>query len=406
MHILYISNLFPPRIVGGAELFAGTLAQYVAEAGADVTVITLGHPNGQSLPFPGVRLIHVTPWNIYDPYDGRDRSVLRRVAFHLWDSLNLHAFKRVLALFRILKPDIVHTHNLPGFGELVWLAAKRLGTPVVHTAHDFHLLCPRTTLLRSNGSLCTYPALACKVWRRWHFSMSRWVDWFVSPSKFLLKKHLDAGLKARNTVVIPNGISCISPKLQRSQKPLDEPVRFLFLGQLARHKGPIEVVESFKKILGKDRTNAELHIAGKGPLEEIVRQHAAAEERIKFHGFVAGEAKDQLLREADVLVLPSKWYENAPISVLEAYNYGLPVIASRIGGIPELVHDGTTGILVTPGNVEELGEALRQLAGDRIVLAKMRNAALREAQALKISNTIKAYMVLYRQVLAEGTVDL
>lgn len=406
MHILYISNLFPPRTVGGAELFAETLAHYVAEAGADVTVITLGHPNGQSSLFPRIRLIHVTPWNIHNPYDGRHRSVLSRAAFHLWDSLNLHAFKQVSALFRILRPDIVHTHNLPGFGELVWVAAKRLGIPVVHTAHDLHLLCPRTTLLRSDGRLCAQPSIVCKTWRRWHFFMSRWVNWFVSPSHFLLQKHLETGLRTKNTIVIPNGTLDSPRKIYRALKPADEPVRFLFLGQLSPHKGILELCEAFRGLVASNHgCNAELHIAGKGPLEEAVQQYSSTQEHISFHGFVTGKIKDKLLREADVLVLPSKCYENAPISVLEAFNYGLPVIASRIGGIPELVYDGITGILVTPGNVGELREALRQLAGDRILLAKMRNAVLREAQALKISNTIEAYMALYRQVHAKGAAD-
>ena len=212
---------------------------------------------------------------------------------------------------------------------------------MVHTAHDYHLLCPRAFLLTRDWQICSRPGVFCRTYRAWHMGTTEDVDLFVSPSQFLLDRHQETRLPATGTAVIRNGIPlpAVMPRARSAQR-----LRLLLLCRLTVEKGVRVVLDAMARL--PRELDVELVVAGRGPLELVVQQAAAANPRITFHGFVSGDAKHALLSDADYLLIPSLWYENAPVAVIEAAAYGLGVIGSRIGGIPELIQEGRTGLSV------------------------------------------------------------
>jgi glycosyltransferase involved in cell wall biosynthesis len=134
-------------------------------------------------------------------------------------------------------------------------------------------------------------------------------------------------------------------------------------------------------------------------LEALVQQAAAADQRVKFLGFVSGEVKQALLSNADYLLIPSLWYENAPVAVIEAAAYGLGLIGSRIGGIPELVHEGSTGLLFEPGDVTALAGIMQRLAGGELQLENFDAAARRVAERHTVSQMVDRYLGHYAALL-------
>ena len=143
----------------------------------------------------------------------------------------------------------------------------------------------------------------------------------------------------------------------------------------------------------------ELVIAGRGPLEHDVRQAAADDPRVQFVGYVTGDVKAALLDSADCLLIPSLWYENAPVTAIEAAAYGLAVVASRIGGLPELVDEGSSGLLFEPGDADGLTATMRGLISGNVTLPDVAAASSALAQQHSIARMVDAYLDCYEAVL-------
>lgn len=283
------------------------------------------------------------------------------------------AVKNIAQLIRDEKPGILHCHNI--YHQLtpsIITTAARLKTPVVLTLHDYKTVCPVYTQL-SNGEICTrctdgrVESLLAKrcadgslgrsvlLWAeaRYHAAARSYhrVSRFVAPSRFM-----QAAVARRfgedKVVHIPNGID--ASRIDVSG--LDDGY-VLYLGRLSPEKG----VATLLKAHAADNAVWRLVIAGTGPLSsELQAQFPAAE----FRGHLAGRDLESTIQRAAAIVVPSEWHENSPLSILEAMAHGKPVVASRIGGIPELVRDGITGLLFTPRNVQELSRHLKSLLSD------------------------------------------
>jgi len=163
--------------------------------------------------------------------------------------------------------------------------------------------------------------------------------------------------------VVPNGIE-LCEESEQSRRVADEPARFLFVGGQMRRKGVFDLVEAFARLC-KDGLTAQLTIAGhddSGEISRRVTEHHL-ENCVQMPGWVVGDAKKKILQESSVFVLPSH-REGMPLAILEAMSFGLPVIVSTVGGIPETVVEGETGLLVEPGDIKGLAEAMKRLALD------------------------------------------
>jgi glycosyltransferase involved in cell wall biosynthesis len=389
MHVLLVNNLYPPIMAGGAELIVAYLAEGLAARGHRVTAVSTCGPEMEPHPVEqrnGVEVIRFFPRNMYWSFAREGQPRLRRALWHLRDTWNLDAARRFRTVLQERRPDLVHTHVIDGFSASIWRRARAIGVPVVHTAHDYHLICPRAFLLTRDWKVCTHPTLACRTYRTWHLRTAAAVDLFVSPSQFLLDKHREAGLSAARTALVRNGIPLpqVSSGIVRQGR-----LRLLLLCRLTVEKGVQVVLDAMRRL--PSAPDVELTIAGRGPLEDTVRQAAAADPRIRFAGFVQGDEKHALLTAADYLLIPSLWYENAPVAVVEAAAYGLGLIGSRIGGIPELVEQGATGFLFEPGDAAGLATLFADLASGRRSLQGFAEAARAVADRHAVSRMVDAY---------------
>jgi len=395
MHVLLVNNLYPPIMAGGAELVVAWLAEGLAARGHRVTVVSTCGPEMEPYPAEtrnGVQIVRFFPRNMYWSFARDGQGPVRRAMWHLRDAWNLDAARRFKQILAEARPDIVHTHVIDGFSASIWRRAHRLGVAVVHTAHDYHLLCPRAFLLTRDWQICTRPTLPCRAYRAWHLHTATDVDLFVSPSQFLLDEHRGAGIAARQVAVVRNGIPL--PSLPLRTPRASGIVHFLLLCRLTVEKGVRVVLQAVQR-LSRD-VDFKLTIAGRGPLEAEARAAAALDPRVHFAGFVQGDDKHTLLQQADHLLIPSLWYENAPVAVVEAAAYGLGLVGSRIGGIPELVDEGSTGLLFEPGNVVELATIMQALASRTTVLRDFTRAAQTVAKRHAVDGMVEAYLRHYQ----------
>lgn len=395
MKVCLISNLFDPYILGGAEKYVGTIADGLTASGCEVVVITTA---------PSVRrleryqrnftIYRYNPLNVYHTYHAKETSALLKPLWHLIDLWNPYSFTVVKELLKEEKPDIVHTHNLGGISLSAFSAIRALRLPHIHTLHDYSLLCPRATFMHGDGTLCTSPLIACRLYARVKRELAKSPDVVTAPSRYVLRKHTEEGyFSAARHECLPLGIA--QPRGITLQKH-SGPVNILFVGQIVHHKGIGILLNAF---MGIDDEDIHLHIVGKGPDLDRFRRMAAADRRITFHGFVTSEELDRIFRTANCMVVPSLWHDNSPMVIYEALSYGLPVIGSRVGGIPELIEDGCNGFLVEPGNIDELRSKLNLLISNPDLAYRLGQNALLRSEEYSMENHIKRLQSLYEEAI-------
>lgn len=277
------------------------------------------------------------------------------------------AVRKLNALIDDTLPDLVHCHNI--YHQLtpsIIGAAKSRGIPVVLTLHDYKPVCPVYTRLHdetpcsacldgdfsqvvkrrcADNSLGKSSLLYLEAILQRRMGSYEKVDRFLAPSHFMRDSVLGR-FHPSQVVPLYNGVDVkdISPSAH------DEGY-VLYLGRLSKEKG----VETLLRAHAAARGAWPLVVAGTGPLADPLRSSYA---NAKFVGHVSGDELKKTLKGASLLVVPSEWYENCPMSVLEAMAYGKPVVGSRMGGIPELIEEGQTGLLFEAGNVDQLREQL------------------------------------------------
>ncbi|RYE86958.1 MAG: glycosyltransferase family 1 protein [Hyphomicrobiales bacterium] len=363
--LLAINNYFYRR--GGAESVFLDHIDLFAAAGWEVVPFAMQHP--ANMP---------SAWSEYFVSEieyggpGGPLAKARQAAKVIY---SLEARRKVRALIGRAQPTIAHAHNVyHHISPSIFGALKAQGVPLVMTAHDLKVACPAYKML-SQGRVCErchggriHNVLLHRCVKESavvsglvfletlvHRSLGLYrdtVDRLIAPSRFYRDKLVEWGWDAGRIAHIPN---CIDTG--RYSPARTEGDYFVYAGRLAPEKGLTTLVRA--AALSRQR----LVLAGSGPEEPALRrlgQELGAE--VVFTGHLEKPALQRLIGEARALVLPSEWYENAPISVLEADALGRPVIGTRIGGIPELVADGETGALVEPGNAAMLAEALATLA--------------------------------------------
>jgi glycosyltransferase involved in cell wall biosynthesis len=403
LNLLYISNLYPPYLIGGAEIMVSYLAEFVAGQGHRITVVSTEGPSDATndglnhLFQNGVEVIRFFPKNQYWIYNKGNPSLVQKAVWHFRDAWNTQAAQIVGRIISQVKPDLIHTHNIDSFSPAVWQETKKQGIPLVHTTHDCHLICPRATLLKRNGEVCSDARLACKFYRKWYVKKSSLIDILCAPSQLLLDLHKSLGIMAGQFRLVRNGIPDVGFGSNSSANYNDNNLNILYMGRIDVHKGILILLEAFQR-LPKD-VPVILNIAGAGPLEADVIKAAQLDSRIKFYGFVSGNLKRKLFTTSDLFLLPTICNDNAPITILEAYQSGLVVLASDIGGLPELVDHNKTGLLFPPGDTEALQKILLELATDFSRMQKFRPwiEAIRESYT--VSRMAQEYMNIYQELL-------
>jgi glycosyltransferase involved in cell wall biosynthesis len=292
------------------------------------------------------------------------------------------AARRVRDAIKANRSQIVHVHNtFIAASPSVYGAAASCGVPVVQTLHNYRLVCPAATVFR-DGRPCTdcvgraipWPAVVHACYRgsrpqsavvaatlavhRARGTYKRRIAAYLALTRFQRDLLVRGGLPADRVEVLPNFLEP-DPGVTRDRRE-----GFLFAGRLAEEKGVAALLGAAALAPGLVR------IAGEGPLSSLVRSAAEAGD-VEALGQLDKRAVFDQLRRATAMVLPSVWYEGFPVSVLEAFATGTPVIASRTGSLAEVVEDGVTGILANPGDARDLADRLRWAADHLYEMRKM-----------------------------------
>jgi glycosyltransferase involved in cell wall biosynthesis len=275
--------------------------------------------------------------------------------------------------------EVAHIHNVYHIiGNDLYKLLSFQNIPIVQTLHNFRFLCPAGLFMDNSHHICEKCSqgsfINCalkKCYQNSHlksFGMSvlakngrenvlKYVDKFIVLNEFSRNKFVQYGFNPDKLVVKSNFIDDI--KLATSEYNF-----ILYIGRLSPEKGVESLIEAFVRL------ELPIKIAGSGDEVYVGKLKALAEKnkQIEFLGYVQGESKDELIKKSQLLIIPSLCYENFPVSILEAYSYGKPIIASNIGGIPFIVKDGETGYLFEPGNIESLKEAvIKILENDKFI---------------------------------------
>jgi glycosyltransferase involved in cell wall biosynthesis len=283
-----------------------------------------------------------------------------------------HSASHVAELIRRRRPQVVHCHNLFPVLSPTVLRAARKAPAVVATLHNYRLLCLPATFVR-NDKICEAclrrlpwrgvlyrcyrnsapgsAALATSLGAHRALGTFDGVSLFLAVSAFVRDKHVQAGFAPERIHVKPN----FARETPQRRGPGDY---YVFLGRLSAEKGLDRLLDAWHVC----QPLGQLLIVGDGP--DRVRLSRRAPAGVEFRGVVAAEHVPGILARARALVLPSVTYEGAPRSVLEAYAAGVPVIASAVGALPELVEDGVSGLLVRSADAGAWGAAFQKLAAD------------------------------------------
>jgi glycosyltransferase involved in cell wall biosynthesis len=365
MKVLLIGTMYPPYVFGGAEKAIATLAEALVRSGHDVAVATL-HPEAceRTEERNGIRIYHLPLDNVYWPFAQRTKpNWLMRLAWHIHEMWNWKAAARVGRILDLEKPDVVHTHNIIGFSVAVWYAVKRRGIRLVHTLHDYYLLCPRTTLYR-DGKSCENRCLGCRLLAVNRKAASRCPDEVVSVSRFTLDRHRRAGFFEDVASRVSYNIQSTNDEtLQPAVKDTQSDVLcFGFIGRLESEKG-IEIVLQATRYLF--RPGWRLKIAGKGTdayISHLRRKYT--DERIDWLGFASAS---EFYSQVDVVVIPSQWDEPLGYVCVESLHEGKPLICARVGGLPEIAQLSKLVAYFQSGNAKELGALMNSALENQII---------------------------------------
>ncbi|MDE7142935.1 MAG: glycosyltransferase [Muribaculaceae bacterium] len=380
--VLIANKFYYPR--GGDCVCTLNLERLLADKGHEVAVYSMTYP--ENLP---------SAWSGYfaSPVDfgGGAKEKLRAAARTMgWGDVR-GSFARILSDFR---PDVVHLQNIHSYlSPQLAVMAREAGARVVWTLHDFKPVCPSYGCLREGrpceecfGSKipvlrhrCMKGSLAASfiAWLealRWNRrALERVVDTFVCPSAFMAAKMAQAGFSKSRLMVNCNFVGFDKMEKFRSLEAPDAAGRgdyYCYVGRLSEEKGVESLLDA------ASRLPHALRIAGDGPLLESLRGRYAGRGNIHFLGRQNPAEIVELLRGARFSVMPSICYENNPLGVIESLCAGTPVVGAGIGGIPELIDAGNTGLTFESGNPEALAKAIENAFGASWDYRSIRGGAL------------------------------
>lgn len=326
------------------------------------------------------------------------------------------SYRKLADAIKCYRPDVAHFHNtFPLISPAAYYACKNAGVPVVQTLHNYRLFCPKASFFRKesvceqcvdhglaraiyygcyrDSRLATAAVASMLVVHRllgtWHHA----VDRYVALSSFAQDKFIQAGLPASKLTVKPNFVD-------------SEPCSgshaggyALFVGRLVEEKGIITLLQAFAQT--KD---IPLRIVGDGPMRQNVERyiHQHAPSNVSYAGSVDRYEIKRLMRAAHFLIFPSIWYEGFPLTIAESYSCGTPIVASRLGAMQEIVHDGHTGLHFAPGDPIDLAQKTKWAWENPRKMRQMGLAARAEFEAkYTAEKNYEMLIAIYKSVISD-----
>lgn len=372
MRVLLINKFLHP--VGGSETVFFQEWAWLEAAGHEVIPFGMAHPDNVASPYQ----------SYWAPQVDYDQPTPGQLVSLIWSRA---AARQLKALALATRPDVAHLHNVyHQLSPAIIAVLRQLRIPTVLTAHDYKLVCPNYRLY-TQGQVCS----RCVGSHPWHAlrhrclksswsasalaavetGVHRWlrayagIDQFIAPSHFLKTMLQRGGWPAAQITALPHAVPLPPPTTNAN------PAAILFAGRLVPEKGVAWLLAAARRL-----PDVPFRIAGTGPL-----WRAAAPTNVTWLGHLSPAELAAEYAAARAVVAPSLWYELFGMSALEAMSHGCPVIASRIGALPELVSHEETGLLVAPGEVEELAAAIARLWRDADLAAQLGRAAQAHVRA-------------------------
>lgn len=407
MRILQIHKYH--HYLGGAEAYYLDLAKLLHKKGHQVTHFSMKDDSNLSNPQQKYFVSNVSSENL---------NLKESFRFFCRMSYSFEAKEKIKKLLGEFKPDVAHVHNIYyHLSPSILPELRKRNIPVVYTVHDYHLLSPNVNMFHS-GYLCEddgkniftamvhkcikdsfYKSLATASVFRAHKLFGLYkknVNIYITPTKFLRRKLIEFGYEKEKVIFIPHFILPDSDNRVTSKKKF-----VLFFGRLDEHKGVTLLLEAASNL-----PEIDFKIAGQGPKENDYKKKASSMDlkNIEFLGFLSKEKMFSAIAESYFVVVPSIWNEVFGLSILEAFSKGKAVVASKAGGIPEIVQDGENGLLFKPGNIEEFVDKIQKLWRSPKLLNRLSQNAKKTAEN-KFSSVdhYQKLMLVYKTALGQTT---
>ncbi len=358
MKILLANKFYYRR--GGDCVYTINLEELLKSHGHEVAIFAMQHPD--TLP---------TPWSRYFPSEVKFKPGPGMIEAFLRPFGTREVKNKFKALLDDFQPDVVHLNNIHSqLSPLIAELAHQRGIKVVWTLHDYKLLCPRYDCLRDGKKACeecftnkhkvleykcmkgsaVASLLAYKEAMKWNRErIEKCTDIYLCPCRFMANKMTEGGFSPDKIHKLCNFIDV--EKCRKDSYSKED--YYCFIGRLSHEKGIKTLIEAANSLPYK------LVIIGGGPLEEEAK--AQAGNKVEFVGFKQWEQIKEIVGKARFSVISSEYYENNPLSVIEAQCLGTPVLGARIGGIPELIEEGVSGMTFESRNVKDLKEKIESM---------------------------------------------
>nr|WP_217484703.1 glycosyltransferase family 4 protein [Paenibacillus polymyxa] len=326
-------------------------------------------------------------------------------------------FKRIKELLLRVKPDVVHVHNFfPVISPSVYHACERLGVPVVQTLHNYRLICPAATFMRGNevcekclhgtllhsirhgcyrgSQLQTIPVAAMIKFNEligtWQHKVSR----YIALTEFARDKFAESGIPLDRIAVKPNFIhhQTVKAKYDPNDRYL------LFVGRISAEKGVRNLLQAWSQL--EDRGGLRLVIIGDGP-QKAELAAAYSQEDIRFLGKQDGDTVLDCMSRAMYVMVPSIWYEGFPMTIVESYSVGTPILCSRIGALEEIVEDGVTGFHFQHDDLENIKTVIRRAVAYENYAAMRQKVAENYAAHYTEEVNVKQLLAIYSEAMEE-----
>ena len=390
MKVLQIIHQFLDTNVAGSELYTYYLSRELSKS-HDVSILYYSNDNQKDFFLKKGKYENISTYIINIP----------TTSLYYWSLLN-YKNKKVDKIFKNIletyKPDIIHLQHLLYSSMNFPIIAKSKHIPTIHTLHDFYLICHCIKLIDHKLDRCedinirkcfmcilrpyssinflrklVFEALYCGrlfyhiAWARKKAvrKVFQEVDLFISPSNFLKDIFLQNGLTSDKIIYSDNGMNYeIKNTKYNVNKDINNPLTFAYIGGHQIEKGITLLINAFNFI-----KNANLHIYGTGKEEEYKK--LIKNPNIILKGYVQDDKKSEVFSKIDVLIVPSIWFENSPLTIHEAFMFNVPVITSNIGGMKELVWDGINGLHFNVGDVEDLRKKIEYFIENKNEVERM-----------------------------------
>ncbi len=376
MKILQISKYYTKKRGGGSVSVLFETVKFLKKKNQDVLIFSMKDPLNEPASTSDYFINH---------FDiNKAGSFFDKIRLALKSINNNEAAKNIERLIKDESPDITHIHNIYHYiTPSIIPVLKKYKIPIVYTLHDFKLICPNYKLFTKNN-ICekckggkyynclfkkclkdsysvSFVAMLEAYFHRIKKSYEK-VDLFIAPSNFMKNKCIEFGIPEEKIKVVRNFFD-LSQNIESDE--VMEKDYFLYFGRISKEKGIADLILATKKIKDSGKLgNNKLFIVGHGPEKEVLEklsEENGMKKEIEFLGFREGQELQDMIRQSKFVVIPSVWYENSPMALIESQSLGRPAIVSNIGGTKESIIDKKTGLVFEAGNFSDLSDKISQM---------------------------------------------